>query len=324
MRRALFIVCSTSILSTGFCANSKPVTPRHSIVLPVEIQKKLEFDANTYYAKLKECFQEGKHQKVVQICKFIYENFEDEPFFSELPYYMGRSYLFLDDYDLANKQFTKYLRTPGVMHFDEVIKLKFEVGKIYAGKIKAPFHSIRQLVRLPFHNTKAKQIFDEIISLVAFSDLAAYSLFYKGEILNRTGEYEEAIECFNSVIKGFGLHELLPESYLGIADSYLLQYQYSKSKNPDLLDLASLNLQRFEQQFPQSEMKEQLAKRMLSMKEEYALDLYETGRFYERTKKWHAAKMYYDNVLEKFADTTLADKCKKRLTYLEKKLPSAS
>ena len=71
-------------------------------------------------------------------------------------------------------------------------------------------------------------------------------------------------------------------------------------------------------------MREKLQKRVMNMQEEYALDLYETGRFYERTKKWQAAKMYYGNVLEKFADTTLANKCKKRLIYLEKKRPSTS
>ena len=89
------------------------------------------------------------------------------------------------------------------------------------------------------------------------------------------------------------------------------------------MDLAGLNLQRFEQQFPQIDMKSQLEKSLMGMREEYAQDLYDTGRFYERTKKWSAAKMYYENVLEKFSDTTLAEKCKERFPYLEKKLPSS-
>lgn len=290
---------------------------RDTVYQEVQLQKLPEYPGTTYFEMIKTAYREKNYEEAIKLAKYVLEVFEDEPFITEVPYYLGHSYYAAGDYDLASKQFSTYLKTPGILHFEEIIKVKFEIGKIYAGKTMAPFNSIRQLVRIPLHKKKGIAVFNEIISLVAFSDLAAHSLFYKGELLNAVGEYKEAVDAFESVIRGFGVHELVPQCYLGIAQAYLLEYQFSESKDPEALDLAELNLQRFEKAFPQSELKVSLEQCLVDMKEEYASDLYETGRFYERISKPHAAKMYYDTVLTNFSETKTAPLCQKRLVKLE-------
>jgi outer membrane protein assembly factor BamD (BamD/ComL family) len=52
------------------------------------------------------------------------------------------------------------------------------------------------------------------------------------------------------------------------------------------------------------------------MLEVYAKDLYETAKFYERTKKPKAAIIYYNKIVSKYPDTPTAIASQKRLEVL--------
>jgi hypothetical protein len=53
------------------------------------------------------------------------------------------------------------------------------------------------------------------------------------------------------------------------------------------------------------------------MKEVFASDLYDTGRFYERTSKPHAAHIYYTRILAKYPETKVSQLANKRLTKIK-------
>ena len=98
----------------------------------------------------------------------------------------------------------------------------------------------------------------------------------------------------------------------------------SKAEYPDqdYLDLAEINLRKFNQDFP-GEEKLAVADHILQeMKEVFASDLYDTARFYERTSKPHAARLYYTRILAKYPETKVAQLSNKRLGRLQAKLPA--
>jgi outer membrane protein assembly factor BamD (BamD/ComL family) len=57
----------------------------------------------------------------------------------------------------------------------------------------------------------------------------------------------------------------------------------------------------------------------MDMKEVFASNLYDTGRFYERTKKPHAAQIYYNRILAKYPETKVAMSATRRLENMNKK-----
>src|SRR5690606_29606286 len=91
-------------------------------------------------------------------------------------------------------------------------------------------------------------------------------------------------------------------------------------QNPDILAFAEINLQRFEESFPQEERIEQAYSELMAIKEAYAKGLYETASFYQRIRKNDAAVIYYQKILLDFPETTYADWSKRRLSSLR---PSA-
>ena len=313
----IFVSVSTVYVKSRHGSSSRNIERQLHESIPY--REKPEFSASKYYEMIQEAYGKEDYTAVIHLGQYMFEEFADAPFINEIHYFVAMSHYALNNYDFASKGLSKYLRIPGASYFQKAIDTKFVVAKVYANKSKGHFQGIRQFVKRPFNRSKALRIFDELIDLVAFSDIAAYSLFYKGELLNAIDEFEEAIESFETLIHGFGRHELIPASYLGIAEAYLIAYRSSNSKNPDLLDLCELSVRKFITEYPTHELIPQAEKYMAAMQEEYAKDLYDTGRFYERIGEKTAAKLYYKSVLEKFGATHCAKRCQIRLKKLDKR-----
>jgi outer membrane protein assembly factor BamD (BamD/ComL family) len=96
---------------------------------------------------------------------------------------------------------------------------------------------------------------------------------------------------------------------------YLIQSQKAYP-DQDFLDLSEINLRKFRADFPGEQSVAAAEKLLLEMKEVYASDLYDIARFYERTNKAQAARLYYTRIQLKYPDTEVAKLAEKRLHRL--------
>ena len=119
------------------------------------------------------------------------------------------------------------------------------------------------------------------------------------------------------MIRRFPKHELAIESYLKIGQVYLDQCK-CEHLNPDLLDSAELNLRKFELAFPSETRLSEARETFYEMQEVFAMSLFETGDFFQRTKKKGAAIIYYSKVVSKFPQSNAAKVAKDRLKALQK------
>ena len=101
-----------------------------------------------------------------------------------------------------------------------------------------------------------------------------------------------------------------------MAELYLIQAK-AQSRNPDLIDLARINMRKFRQAFPSDDKIADGDAKLLEMHEIYALELFATGQLYERKNKLQASVIYYSNVLLEYPETAVAEQCKKRLQELK-------
>ena len=133
-------------------------------------------------------------------------------------------------------------------------------------------------------------------------ELAAYALYGKGDLLKRQHQFRGATEAFHTLIRRFPKHPLAIEGYIAIGSVYALQ-AHVEYPDKNFLDLAKLNLKKFQEHFPREE-KLQIAERdFANMQNHYAKCFYETGRFYETTKKLDAAKIYYQKIAEIYPES---------------------
>jgi outer membrane protein assembly factor BamD (BamD/ComL family) len=220
-----------------------------------------------------------------------------------------------EDYDLANELFSEYLATSQPKYFQQAIEYKFYMANAFRqGAYRRPFTSKQFPKILPGRNL-AYRLYDEVVQSVPCHELAAESLWAKANMLWEDYLYRESVDTFQSLIRRFPKHELTPKAYLAINQVYGDEAEW-EYQNPDLLQLAEINTKKFELAFPRDDRLQEARDGVLALKETYAKGLWDTGRFYEGQGYLVAAKLYYQNALEQFAGTSVAERCRNRILSL--------
>lgn len=269
-----------------------------------------------HYGLLLEAVQTENWEVVVQQATIMVKNFPDSPFYQEAFYYLGLGFFHKEDYDIANQYLSTYLKKQtALQHFREAIELKFQIADKFCNGYKKHIGGIEFLPRWMSTKDEAIEIYDEVINALPNDDLAAKALFGKGKVILEEEEYVSSIEIFQTLIRRFPKHALAPDAYVEIAKVYLVE-STEKYPDADFLDLATLNMKKFRQDFPSDERLEIAENILADMQEVYAKSFYEIAQFYERTKKPHASVLYYSKIVKAFPNTKTAEISKKRLNVL--------
>lgn len=248
----------------------------------------------------------------------IYTNFPGSTHGAESAFFAGVCYYELDELDFANEAFSNYLKaSTQPKYFQPAMEYKFCIANEFRdGARRRPFGT-KQLPKWFPAQSLALQIYDEVIQTIPCHEYAARSLWFKGNMLREEGQYQASIEAFQTLIRRFPKHELTPKAFLAINQVYADEAEW-EFQNPDLLQLAELNLKRFKQEFPRDEKIAEAEKDVQALKETYAAGLWKTGQFYEWQGQPQAAKIYYNSAIRQFPDTAIAEKCKACLQDVKK------
>lgn len=274
------------------------------------------FSVQEHYSFLLEAFQNENWQEVIKQSVILIKNFPTSPFYHEAYYFLASAYFHQNDFDIANQHLTTYLRKQtALQHFREALELKFQVAEKFREGFKKHIGGYEILPQWLPAEGDAIKIYDEVINALPNDDLAAKALFGKASLLLKDDEYNASIETYQTLIRRFPKHPSTPDAYVEIAKVYLIE---SKEKYPDAdyLDLASINLRNFRQDFPTDERILLAEEVYAEMEEVYARSFYDIALFYERTKKPHASILYYSKIIKTFPNTKSAELSKGRLAAL--------
>lgn len=249
----------------------------------------------------------------------LFHSYKGSPFADEALFYLGVANYNLNELDVANKYFSKYLKKRfSSTLFMDAVRYKFSIAEKFKTGAKKRMLKLKKAPKVLSGKDDAVIIYDEIIAILPNHELAVKSLFGKAEILISFKEYKESIETLQLLIKRFPKTDLAALAYLKIAEVFLKETS-PKHQDFSLLDMAEINLRKFRDNFPSDERIREAEKMLLDMKEIYAQSLYEVGSFYERTKKTKASILYYTKVVSDFPETQYAGKSRERLGILSKK-----
>ncbi len=263
-----------------------------------------------------ESLEEKNWKTLLHHAQILVKNFPTTPFAQEAQYLLGVSYYNLAEYELADAQFSKYLKnqvTP--KHFEKAIEYKFAIAELYKAGAKKHLMGFETLPKWVPARQDAIHIYEEVITALPHHDLGAKALHGKAVLLAKDEQFKESVETYQTLIRRFPKHPLSAESYVGIGKVYLSQCK-EEYPDPDFLDLAIINLRKFKIDFPSDEKIALAEKNLLEMKEIYAESLYSTAQFYERTKKPSASLIYYSQLIAKYPETKLAALSTERLNVL--------
>lgn len=267
----------------------------------------------------KEHFQKENWAEANQNLLVITHHFPESPFYGESLYYSGVSYYQLKDYDLANKQLSKYLNAgTALQFFEKAFEYKYELAVALGEGARRHLFGFERMPKLMPAKREALAIYDEISAALPSREIALKALFSKASLLFDLKEYKESIDTFQVIVRRFPKHTQSAESYLFISDVYLEQAKL-EPQNPDFISLAKVNLQRFQKSFPGETRIAKVESNLFRMKEICADSLYDIAQFYERKKKPKASQVYYNEAVKRYPETEGAKKSRSKMNLLSNK-----
>lgn len=270
-----------------------------------------------YNSALQQAVSLGDWWRVIDYANIISYNFPTTPFAQEVSYMIGEAYYKLDQLEYANEAFTAYLNTTAApKHFEAAIEYKFNIAERFAaGEKKRLFNSPKMPAWVPARED-AIAIFDEVIAGLPHSEFAVQSLLSKARVQSHFEDFKPSLETLDLLIRRFPKHELAAEAYLEKEKVYLMQCQ-AKNLDPDVLDMAQVNLKKFQLAFPREQRLAEGERIFSEMQEIFAQNLLETGAFFEKTKKLPASIIYYKKVVENYPKTQAAATALEKLSHLQ-------
>jgi len=276
--------------------------------------------AYEFFTLANQSFEKAHWIEVIKFSKIIIQKFPNTSFTKEALFYLGVAYFNLKDYDISNKYFTRYLKDDfNPKYFEEVMHYKYSIAHFFKNGAKKRMFEWKKGPKLATATEDALLIFDEIIASMPSHEIAIRSIFAKAELLFDQNDFKEAISTFETLIERYEKHELAIESFLQIQKVYLKQTTYRK-QDPNVLEFAKLNIEKFNQTYPlEEENKKILEDMLLEMKERYATGFLDIATFYEKSKKKDAAVLYYSKIVQSFPETECSKIAKDRLDKLHEK-----
>jgi outer membrane protein assembly factor BamD (BamD/ComL family) len=272
-----------------------------------------------YHSALQQARDLGDWWTVIDYANIISYNFGATPFAQEVSFIIGEAYYKLDQLEYANEALTAYLnQVVSPKHFEEAIEYKFHIAERFAnGEKKKLFGSAKMPSWVPAEEDSIA-IFEEVIAALPHSEFAIRSLLSKAKVQEYLEDFKPSLETLDILIRRFPKHELAAESYLEKEKVFLKQCQ-AKNLDPDVLDMADVNLRKFRLAFPREERVKEGEKIFSEMQEIFAQNLLETGYFFEKTKKIPASIIYYNKVVAKYPKTQAAASALEKLSILQSK-----
>ncbi len=265
---------------------------------------------------LQEAFAAQDWWGVVDYGAILVNDFSDTPFAKEAPFSIAEGYFNLEQYEMSNEMFSSYLASTAMpRYFEEAIRYKFEIAERFAHGAKLRlFGSPKMPAWLPAKE-EAIEIYNDVIAALPHADITAQALLSKSRLQFELEDYKPSVETLDLLIHRFPKHDLAAEAYLEKTRNYLAQCKAQKL-DPDILDMADLNIRRFRLAFPREPRVAEAELAYAGMQEVFAESLYETACFFERfgrTKKTDAAQIYFRNLISKYPNTKAAKAAQAKL-----------
>ncbi len=318
MKLSKFYLCSLSILLTTISFDVYGGYTLQGGRL-VNNQELATMSVQEHYSAAMDAYQKKDWEELIHQAMIITKNFPSTPFANESLFYLGVGYFNLREFEESNQYFSTYLkRNATPKHFEDAIQYKFSIAEKFQNGAKKRVLGWEGMPKILPAREDALNIYEEVITALPHDELAAKALFGKAKLLFKEEEFKSSVEAFQTLIRRFPKNPLAAESYIGIGEVYLTQCK-KQYPDPDFLDLAEINLRKFRLDFPGEDRVVIAEKMFLDMQEVYAASLFETGQYFERTKKPHASIIYYNKVVSNYPATHAAKLSEKRLDALNLK-----
>lgn len=273
--------------------------------------------AHVWYSKGRIAYEQRHWPEVARVYRSLWKRFPSSPFCKDALFFLGTAAYEMGEEADALEALDTYLRQSHPLYAQEAFELRLLIAERFVSGQRKRILGQSWLPKWQSAEEEALAIFDEVASAFPGTSLAARALLGKGILLERANDPRGASDALQQVTKKFPRDPLAQTAYVELAKMY---WEHSKTHfhDPNLLDLAEMNLGRFERAFPSSPRLQEARDSLSKMRERYAAGFVQTARFYHRIGFPGAASVYYASALKQYPEASSAQEAQKQLQTLKK------
>lgn len=217
-----------------------------------------------------------------------------------------------NNFDDAYEAYSTYLaKYPDGSDFDASVESMFRIAKLFLDGQK------RKLFGVPIASSmsRAQEMFEGIIKRAPFSRQAPLAQFNLGQCFEKQGKYPEAIQAYQQVVSKY------PGDAIADDAQYQLGYVLLRQSREGSYDRAASMkaneaFEDFVNRYPNSEKVPQARENMRLLQGGVVKGSLDVAKFYDKTKQYRAAVIYYNEVIQQQPGTPDADYAKARIETL--------
>ncbi len=228
-------------------------------------------------------------------------------------YHIGHILERKSDYQTAFKAYSEYTtKYPSGTDFDSVIQAQFDIAKMYLGGKKTKVLGVP--VAPAFK--RSEDMFSDIVKRAPFHRLAPLAQFNVGQSLEKQTKVPEAVAAYKEVISRYPGDPVAHDAQYQIGYVQLHEAQ-GGSYNQQTREQAKESFEEYVNRQPKSEKSAQARENIKVLSAAEVKNTMEIAKFYDKTKNYKAAAVYYNEVIRSAPGGTESDHARKRIEEIK-------
>ncbi len=226
---------------------------------------------------------------------------------------IGRTYEAEGDYYQAFVEYRKVLQTyPSITRVDEIVEHEFHIGELFLKGQKRKLFGSAEIIPA---QDKAVEIFQSILDDAPYAALGDQAQFKLGESYRAIGQFDDAKKAFEQLLERYPNSPLVDRARYEVAMSAkyaALPSGYDQAGT----DQALQEFAKFKGQFPDSGLSAQVDQEVAQLRQQRARHAFDVAQFYEQQHALESARIYYQDIVTNYQDSSLAPQAQARLQAL--------
>jgi outer membrane protein assembly factor BamD len=193
-----------------------------------------------------------------------------------------------DAYDVYIKKY------PRGEYFDKAVDAQFTIANRFLDGEKVKYYGIKTTASMP----RAQKMFETIIANASYSKYAPLSQFNVGQALEKQEKFKEAIDAYQVVQSKYPNDPIAADAQYQIGYVYMKQSRSEGVYDPGAGSKSRDAFEDFIARYPSSEKVPQAEENMKMLSGRETKGAFEIAKYYDKQKKYKAAVIYYNDVIQ--------------------------
>lgn len=308
---------SIAILLLGFSAMVYAETwviGEEAELLPITIDRQGQYVlAVSHIKQLVETGQSAEAAKAFEKLKQDYPEIDGKDF----DRFMTGEMLFAQGkFEKASWAYDKFIAEhPTSELYEAALERQYQIGTaLLAGQ---------KVTRLKVFRLKGydqgEKVMQKISDRMGDAPLAQRAMVTTAQSYENRKKYVDAYDNWSMVNSIWSTGQTGKNSHLAMARCMYLDYRGPKYDDSSLISAKSY-YESFKLRYPQDAQRQGIGKKLIDVQEQLAQKQLDIGKYYDRTKSFTPAEIYYQMVIEKFPGTSADKEVQKLLPLLREKI----